>query len=309
VFAVLVMSFGVSYVISNVLVPGYLFKGKFFKFFYLLLFTVVVSVWINHLVIMGIILIMLYRSNAIQLPYRSDLILLISGSYLIIFFSTIVHFIKETYTRMLEKSSLEIQKSEAEMKFKDAKLKLLQGQLHPHFLFNMLNNIYGLWIENSKATPDVILKLSSLLDFMLYQCDKEKIQLEQEVNFIRNYVDLEVLRHDDRLKLHLDMPQGELQAEVSPLILFTFVENAFKHGANSMRTESFIDIRLTVSSSRLEFTVQNNHHSNANSDSGMGLKNVKERLALLYPGKHALSVNDTNGVFSIILTLKLDQSA
>jgi LytS/YehU family sensor histidine kinase len=234
--------------------------------------------------------------------------LLISGSFLIITFAAIIHFIKETYTKLIERNRAEQQKTETELKLQEAKLKLLQGQLHPHFLFNMLNNLYGLWIENSKSTPDVILKLSSLLDYMLYECNKDKVPLKDEVQFINNYIELERLRHDDRLKVELQISEILDNHMIAPLILFCFVENAFKHGANKTSGESNIYIHLKFKNDLLEFDVQNSFvQSNMpKTSSGVGLKNVQERLNLLYPNEHNLQLVENNGVYRATLSLKLN---
>lgn len=305
--AISVTSFGVSSFINYVLIPKYLFGGRLFKFFYLLLFSVLFSIWIN---LLSIIFILWYTASYFpgsSLPNTTDLMLLISGSFLMITFAAIIHFIKETYSKIIERNRAEQQKTETELKLQEAKLKLLQGQLHPHFLFNMLNNLYGLWIENSKSTPDVILKLSSLLDYMLYECDKDKVHLKSEVQFINNYIELERLRHDERLKVEFQIPEILDNHMIAPLILFCFVENAFKHGANKTSGESSIYIHLKLNNDLLEFDVQNSFipKNETNSSNGVGLKNVKERLDLLYPERHKLELVESNGVYSSTLSLEL----
>jgi len=304
---VTLMSFGVSYIINYFLIPKFLFVGKILKFTYLLLFTIIFSVWTN---IVSIILLIWYTSYYhphTKLPSKNDLILLIFGSFIIIAFAAIIHFIKETYSKIIERNRAEQQKTETELKLQEAKLKLLQGQLHPHFLFNMLNNLYGLWIENSKSTPDVILKLSSLLDYMLYECDKEMVHLKSEVQFINNYIELERLRHDDRLKVELQIPEILNNHMIAPLILFCFVENAFKHGANKTSGESNIYIHLKLNNDLLEFDVLNSFipKNEINLSNGVGLRNVKERLDLLYPESHKLELVESNGVYSATLSLEL----
>lgn len=306
--AISATSFGVSSFINYILIPKYLFGGKLFKFFYLLLFSVLFSVWIN---LLSLIFILWYTSSYFpgsSLPNTTDLMLLISGSFLIITFAAIIHFIKETYSKIIERNRAEQQKTETELKLQEAKLKLLQGQLHPHFLFNMLNNLYGLWIENSKSTPDVILKLSSLLDYMLYECDKDKVPLKNELQFINNYVELEKIRHDERLKVEVHIPENLDNHTISPLILFCFVENAFKHGANKTSGDSSIAINLKIKNELLEFDVQNSFVKNSESktSNGVGLKNLKERLNLIYPESHKLELVSSNGIYSAILTLKLN---
>jgi len=304
-------SLGVSYIINYFLIPRFLFSGKYFRFFYYLGASVLVSMWISYLSIIFIVWYASLFTKNLKFPNNTDVILLLSGSYIIILFAAIIHFIKETYTRQLERDRMARQKSEAELKLKEMRLKLLQGQLHPHFLFNMLNNIYGLWMENSRTTPDVILKLSGLLDFMLYECNNEMIPLHKEVHLIKNYIDLEMLRHDSRLLLELDLPKDDINWQITPLILFAFVENAFKHGANRSSSSCHISISLKQVEHALILKVANSYSETATVDinnvRGIGLKNVKERLDILYPNRHQLDIVRHNGVYEVLLVLEKKQ--
>ncbi len=304
-----IMSFLLTKVINSYLIPRFLFEGKYFLFIYQLLLSIVVTIWINSMCVVLIIWHIASKSPESGFPDRTDLILLLSGSYIIILFATIIHFVQESYKRTIERDRVNRLKTETELKLKDARLQLLQGQLHPHFLFNMLNNLYGLWIEKSDTTPAVILKLSSLLDYMLYRCDKEKVPLNEEVCFIKNYIDLELLRHDNRLQLETDMPTQDKTLLIPPLILFSFVENAFKHGVNKTSDDSLISIHLKMHDKQLQFKIENTYDKTAQNDknNGIGLKNVKERLQLIYPEKHNVIINQNNGIFKVELNIELKQ--
>lgn len=146
------MSIGLSLIINHYLIPHYLFKGRYFLFGYLVLGSFLVSVWINLLCILLILWRNANNFQGVVLPDGTDLLLLVSGSYIIILFAAFVHFIKETFTRLIEHDKIERQKTEMELKLKEARLQLLQDQLNPHFLFNMLNNIYGLLRSGSKRS-------------------------------------------------------------------------------------------------------------------------------------------------------------
>jgi sensor histidine kinase YesM len=301
------MSFLLTQLVNRYLIPKYFFEGRLFLFFYFLLFAFVVSVWINS---MCIVLILWHVAvNAVDggFPGKTDLILLLSGSYIIILFATIVHFVQESYRRTMERDRINSIKTETELRLNEARLQLLQGQLHPHFLFNMLNNLYGLWIEKSDTTPEVILKLSALLDYMLYKCNKDKVALNEEIQFIRNYIELETIRHDKRLKLEVDLPDQSEDLLISPLLLFSFVENAFKHGANKTSGKSWIRIHLAYIDRELHFEVKNSFDVPVDSseNKGIGLKNVKERLVLLYPDKHSLTFDKAKGIFSVKLSIEI----
>jgi sensor histidine kinase YesM len=306
VIVLVLMSYGLTQLINRFLVPNYLFKERLLLFSYLIFASFILSVWINTLCIMAILWYTASRFQGLLLPNKTDLLLLISGSYIIILFATIVHFVKETYTRQVERDRIARQKAEADLKLQEARLKLLSGQLHPHFLFNMLNNLYGLWMEKSETTPGVILKLSSLLDYTLYECNKEMVPLSSEVKFIENYLELESLRHDQRLKPNIDLVSYDKDLKIAPLVLFVFVENAFKHGVSKNSGESHIYIRLQTDDGAVRFQVSNNYTPNQSANSGLGLNNVRERLDLIYKNRYHLSVTDENGVFSISLSIEIN---
>jgi two-component system, LytTR family, sensor kinase len=302
------MSFLLTQLINRYFIPKFFFEGRLFLFFYQLMFAFVASIWFNSICIMLILLYLASSTIDGGLPNKTDLILLLSGSYIIILFATIVHFVQESYRRTMERDRINRIKTETELRLNEARLQLLQGQLHPHFLFNMLNNLYGLWIEKSDATPGVILKLSALLDYMLYKCNKDKVPLNEEIKFMQNYIELETIRHDKRLTLDIELPDQSNDLLISPLLLFSFVENAFKHGANKTSGESWIRICLLYIEGKLHFKVENSFEALVNQpeNKGIGLKNVKERLELLYAEKHSLVIGNANGIFSVDLSIEID---
>ncbi len=193
-----------------------------------------------------------------------------------------------------------------------AELQFLRAQIHPHFLFNTLNNLYGLALKGSPHTPDSILKLSGLLDFILYECNAERIPLRKELDLIGHYIELERLRFGDRLALSFHTPGTPDDLLVAPLLLLPFVENAFKHGAaNSESDVVFVKIDLYTEGRTLHFQVENSKSSRprAGKDDdhkGIGLRNVEKRLELLYPGGFELHKTDGADVYLIALKLRLD---
>lgn len=195
---------------------------------------------------------------------------------------------------------------------RDAELQFLRAQIHPHFLFNTLNNLYGLALKKSPHTPDSILKISGLLDFILYECNAEKIPLRKEIELIRHYIELERLRFGERLALTFKpkVPQEDLL--IAPLLLLPFVENAFKHGAANTTSDTvFVKIDLTVEGKTLFFQVENSKNNrptngSENGHKGIGLRNVEKRLALLYPGRYELEKVEGEEVFLIALKLDLE---
>lgn len=194
---------------------------------------------------------------------------------------------------------------------RDAELQFLRAQIHPHFLFNTLNNLYGLALKQSPHTPDSILKLSGLLDFILYECNAEKIPLRKEIELIRHYIELERLRFGERLALTFGpkIPPDDLR--IAPLLLLPFVENAFKHGAANTASDTvFVKIDINTDVKTLFFQVENSKSNRPNNGpenghKGIGLRNVEKRLALLYPGRYELEKVEGEDVFLIALKLQI----
>ncbi|WP_165903566.1 sensor histidine kinase [Hymenobacter gummosus] len=190
-----------------------------------------------------------------------------------------------------------------------AELSFLKSQVSPHFLFNTLNNIYSLAQLRSDDTPEAILKLSQLMRYMLYEANDPRVPLEQEVEYLRNYVDLQRLRLADDVAIEFSQ-EGNLAGKlIEPMLLIPFVENAFKHGVSYQHT-SFIHISLRVLGDELLFRVQNRRFPQLPSltaarDSGIGVQNVTQRLRLLYPDRHLLHIEPTADEYIVTLTLAL----
>ncbi|MGE0089689.1 MAG: sensor histidine kinase [Bacteroidales bacterium] len=310
VSVLILMSIGVSHFVNNYLIHHYLFTGRLFLFIYLLIFTLFISFWFNFLSVFIILIYTGYYLPQTIIPEPSEIILLLSGNYLIILLSAIFHFIKEAYRRLVEKNEIEKQKQVTELKLEEAKLKLLQGQIHPHFLFNMLNNLYGLINENIDSSRNVIIKLSDLLDYMLYKCDKPTVLLKDEIQFINNYIELERVRHDDNFNITINFPDYTDDLKIAPLVLFPFVENAFKHGFHNP-TESFVKIDLQIKDQQLNFNIENSISKLTNDKylnqegKGIGLNNIKERLELIYKDKYQLNISESENNFKVELQIEL----
>jgi len=161
-------------------------------------------------------------------------------------------------------------------------LSLLKAQINPHFFFNTLNNLYALSLEKSEKTPQVILKLSELMRYTIYDCKAAFVPLASEITYIENYIALQQIRHFDcQIVFRKNITA---QIEIAPLILIVLIENAFKHGAETMSDGAFVQIDLAVSEQEIHFKVENNFKEVPTHDSsGMGLENAHKRLALIYP--------------------------
>jgi len=188
----------------------------------------------------------------------------------------------------------------------NAELQLLRNQLHPHFLFNTLNNIYALTRKKSDLAPEAVLKLSELLSFMLYESKKETIPVSMELSFLEDYISLERIRYDKRLNISFEKEVQDPDQHIASLLLLPLVENAFKHGAGETRYDSFIRIKLKQNQGDLQFSIENSFEQTnmADNKNRIGLNNIRRQLELLYEEYH-LDVNYGENVFGVNLYLNL----
>jgi two-component system, LytTR family, sensor kinase len=191
-----------------------------------------------------------------------------------------------------------------------AELALLKNQLQPHFFFNTLNNLYGLVLGKSDLAPELILKLSGMMRYILYDSNKETVKLEEEVNFIINYIAIEKIRYGKRVKVTVDISESLPSIPFPPLILFTFIENAFKHGVAQEIEEGWIELKLAVEGSSLTYKIKNSlpivtYTSQMESKEGIGLKNIRQRLQILYGDKHQFNCTQTATTFEAVLSVSL----
>jgi sensor histidine kinase YesM len=190
----------------------------------------------------------------------------------------------------------------------NAELNFLKAQVNPHFLFNTLNNLYGLILERSDKSADAVLKLADIMKYILSEGREEKVSLEKEIRLIRNYTELEQLRKSNA-SISFDVAGKINGQQVTPLLLLPLIENAFKYGLNTVSKNGFIYIRLDVEASNLSFTVENNNPPDSNKEAlhslGIGITNVRQRLNYLYPGKYDLKIEEDRERFKVNLQLDL----
>lgn len=186
-----------------------------------------------------------------------------------------------------------------------AELNYLKAQINPHFLFNTLHNLNYLVYSGSARATDVIIRLSNIMRYMIYDANKEKVLLKKEIEYMNDYIHLESIRLNQAFKINFYTEGDPQQVEVAPLIMLTFLENAFKHGVSDQEEKCWIDVRLVITDDTIRYDVSNKKLKMANKNlrSGFGLDNVKKRLQLSYPAKHRLVITDQDDLFSISLTL------
>ena len=190
-----------------------------------------------------------------------------------------------------------------------AELQLLKAQLHPHFLFNTLNNIYSFSLQQLPKTPELILKLSSLLSYMLYDCKAEEVLLEKELEVMKNYIDLEKERYGEKIDISFNIEGNVSDRYIAPLLLLPFLENAFKHGTSEQLEKPWLSFDLAIVQDTLQCKIVNSKNEVVPlSTHGIGIDNVKKRLGLLYSGKHELKLADERDFFVVALKLELEHA-
>lgn len=213
---------------------------------------------------------------------------------------------------MYEIALLAKQSAEEAAHFKAAKLeaelKFLKSQINPHFLFNSLNNIYTLTVLNPQMAGDNLLKLSEMLRYLLYECDAERVSLTKELAYLKNYIDLFTLKDEEPLNIKFDAININSSAQIAPLLLIPFVENAFKHSYIEDLDNGWIEMTLSSNEKEIRFFIKNSiptNHLSKDKVGGIGLNNVKRQLELTYPNQHQLEINPSDAVFEVQLIIDL----
>jgi sensor histidine kinase YesM len=192
-----------------------------------------------------------------------------------------------------------------------SELQLLQSQLSPHFLFNTLNNLYGISLREPDKTPGMLLKLSELLRYSVYDVKDAFVPLKDELNYLKNYIEFEKIRIGDRLDLKIDIENFNAEnVSIAPMLLVVFVENAFKHAKNNLNDKMQIEISMKLWINQLLFAVKNSYRDSGTSDalnkhSGFGLQSTIKRLELLYPNSHDLKIEKDEDSFSVMLRVNI----
>ncbi len=299
--AVLPIKMASTYTVAYMLMPRFLYKKKYWEFilctiFVLFLFSAILYRVYYHIV-HPLILNDAEQYKITQFVYK--------GVELIYFASIVVgiKFFQNYLHEQQRNQELAHQKVEAELKY-------LRNQVQPHFLFNTLNNIYGMILSNDKNAGNAVVRLSSLLSFMLYETNTKTVPLSKEVEILESFIELELLRYQRKLEFKFIKEHLSLHLKIAPLLLIPFVENAFKHGPAKEEGKSYIDIQIETQQQILFFSIENSFREAPKKremiQSGIGLENIKKRLTLLYPNKHTLEISKGE-TYSVSLMIELSQ--
>ena len=309
-----------TYLILYFLLPRYFFREKYVLLAVGMVVCVFVSVGVSVLVsallvdqyhiVLGEMAAKHLRRTQVKMPVGhpnyliSALMAGLRGGLTVAGFAAAIELCKHWYLKQKALQQVEKEKLTAE-------LQLLKAQLHPHFLFNTLNNLYALTLARSEKSPGVVLKLSGLLSYMLYECNVPEIPLDKELHNIRTYVELERMRYGNRVDVSLNFAGDFREKKIAPLLLMPFLENAFKHGSSEQIEQAWISLDISVEGKTLKFKLINSKNDEMPmppNAGGIGLQNVRKRLELIYPGRYELNTSAQGEVFVVSLTLVLSES-
>lgn len=282
------------------LIPNYLTRNKFLTYCGLLILSTIIITPLNVIVF--------YFKFSGQTQAQNMLVesrnIYFLVSFLVAGISTIVKIVSDWSKQLQEKQELETQTMQSELRF-------LKSQINPHFLFNTLNNLYALTLKKSEQAPEIVLKLSEMMRYMLYECNEKRVPLSKEVNYIQNYLDLERLRHGKKVDIRFEVEGRIDDQKIAPLMFIPFLENSFKHGLNNHITQGFVLIRMEVESDAVYFFIENSKPDvlppqDLRRSGGIGLVNVHRRLNLLYPENYALDIDDNPNTYVVNLKINLN---
>ena len=290
-----------------ILMPKLVFKKKYFSFIIAILGSLLLMVFIKFNLTYYLVSENIWPEgpaviNDFTFSYAVDMMI---GELYVITFVTAIKITMDWLEEQKRTAELEKMQSETELKF-------LRTQISPHFFFNTLNNIYSLAIEKSEKTPKIILKLSELMRYLLYETRTKRQRLEQEIICIQNYLELESITYGKLLEIDMKISGDIMNKKIAPILLLSFVENAFKHGANKNIGNIKIDLDFKIIDNFLYFTISNpvpklgEHKQIIDHPGGIGLNNVRKRLALGYnKDEYELNIENNNKVFIVNLKIKV----
>jgi len=296
-----------SYVLLYFLWPKFLTRKKYLAFIVSILFIFII---LNCIYYAEHITIFKFMHSYAGMPFwKENSLILWFGFVAILTYVPVssgvtitIKILKQFYIKLEENQQLIRENANAE-------LQLLKAQVHPHFLFNTLNNIYAFTLNKSMQAPQLVMNLSDTLQYMTSDCEADMVLLNQELKMINDYIDLEKVRYGNRLEFKMEIAGETEGKKIVPLLMIPFIENAFKHGASKILRDALIKLFIQADESILHFTLTNNKPFNQTiaEKGGIGLNNVKKRLELLYPKDHLLTIESTLNTFTVNMQIPLEK--
>ncbi len=294
-FYILIVYINILYLIPNIL------RKRNLVFYILSLILLVLLVTPIH----TLSTIILYQDSP-------ELISDILDNRIIIFLSLLLVGLTSTgYKVTTDWLGLQNDKRELQSQNLQSELKFLKSQINPHFFFNTLNNLYALTLKKSDLAPEIVLRLSEMMRYMLYESNEKEVSLEMEIKNVINYIELERLRQGERFKINFDIQGTAKQQKIAPLMFIPFLENSFKHGIDNHIKSGYVNAQLILDDASVSLDIKNSKPQavkpqiNKNKSGGIGLENVKRRLKILYPDKHILKINDASDTYHVELEINL----
>lgn len=301
-----------SYALMYFVIPRYLLKQKYWlTTIWVIIFTILVSA-LSAVLALTVIPRIHYLIIGVNHPYKGanattvkialSLMAGLRGAITVGGIAAAIKLMKYFYIK--EQRNAQLQKENVE-----AQLQILKGQIHPHFLFNTLNNIYSYTQQTSSTASRLVLGLSDMLRYMLYECNQPLVPLSKELKMVQDYMALEMIRYDDQwLDIHVHLPANDDQLYIAPLILLPFIENSFKHGTSTMLEQPWIHLDIEIRENTLFMKLMNGKppRQSPGHQPGIGTSNVRQRLDLLYEHRYILTIQDEEDVFIVNLELELE---
>jgi len=278
------------------LIPVFFNKRKFFLFTILEIANIILFILLNYYITL------FFEGGKHPANFVTEFVAEFILVLIFLVVSTLLKFMRDSITLQ----DIELRIKEVEKQKIEAELRALKAQVNPHFFFNTLNSLYALSLDKSDKAPELILKLSDLMRYVIYESKDDLVPVGKQLEFLQSYIYLERLRSNESLDLQFDVIGEVLDIQVAPLIYLAFIENAFKHGAKSPDDHPYIHVAFDLShNDRVVFTIENraDPFRQKNPGGGFGLSNVKQRLELLYPGRHVLNIRETSSSYRVELTI------
>lgn len=289
----------IAYINLYVLIPRFLIPKKYGRYA-----SCVITLVVGYVLVQGLYDYFLFKAILAPIKHKPEMGFILYNLMSTFFYLVVtvaLRFGLDWYQQKQQLQKVELEKLQAEVKY-------LRAQVNPHFLFNILNNLYSLTLKKSDAAPGMVLKLSEMMEYMLYDTDKNFVELDKEIQYLRNYIDFEKLRKGNHATIEFNVTGNPHDLKIAPFIFLPLIENAFKHGISKIINNAYLHAHLIIEHHEIWFKLENNKLNFLPTDeySGIGLSNLKQRLSLIYPDRHTLSVADNQNIYKTELHLRLD---
>lgn len=295
----------VVYINLLYLFPAYLKKGQYWTYLLLLIGSALLFTPLK----LVLKYILFAKTGGMRQDILDNLYTYFLSMFLVAGLSTVGKIMVDWIVENRKKVTVENESMQSELRF-------LKSQINPHFLFNTLNSLYALTLKKDDKAPDIVIKLSEMMRYMLYECNEPRVPLRKEINYLQNYLDLERLRQRKGINIELKVNGTVADQMIAPLMLIPFLENSFKHGVNANIKDGFVIATLNVKARSVHFILENSKGSQMPSQlhgnrpsGGIGLANVRRRLDLLYPDNYELNIRESPSTYAVHLDLELSPPA